>query len=205
MKNIFNYLIIMSCGLIFTACDNAERAAKDSQLTEAGQERADSLYREFIVVNDSLSYAWQDMIKDDDEKLANMKRLLQEVSYTQNFNKQRHDSLLQRVDLLEDMRYDMESMADSDKIDIYDAASGVLSRDITLFAVNHPDYANYPLMEELIAEIEQANERVLLHRIRYDQSAKAYNSFIQENKGLEIDDEGLEARWKEKPLFELSN
>jgi hypothetical protein len=122
------------------------------------------------------------MIDDDDEKLLFMERLLKEVEYTQNFDRLVQDSLVNRVKSLKDMRYDRFSMSESSRIDEYDAAIAEATVDVIRYASEHPNYEQYPLMEELINDIRQKDADVLMLRVDYDQAARAYNSFVADNK-----------------------
>ncbi len=156
------------------------------------------------VINDSLDASWTVMIKDDDEKMADMERLLKEVSKTRRYDKNRHQELVNDIDKLTVIRYDRKSMSNSDKIDEYDSANSVVTKEVILFAANHPQYDSYPVFEELINEIQLADNRVILHRIRYDRSAKAFNSFVQQNKPY-IDQLNTSRKdWDKVALFELS-
>ena len=47
-------------------------------------------------MNDSVANAWQEMIADDDEKHAFMKRLLLEVAYTGNFDSAEYKAYMQK-------------------------------------------------------------------------------------------------------------
>lgn len=200
------YLVVCLFFTLIVACDTSEKGDQSSPAVAGNNEaRLDSINLQFVMINDSLQTSWMEMIKDDNEKFANMKRLLQEVSFTKNYDKETYDELMTRIDQMSVIRYNMETMANSNKIDEYDAVSNALSNDVTQFVVNHPDYGSYPLMDELIEDIHQADYRILLHRIKYDQNAKQYNHFIHEHKDAEIANERLNASWKERPLFELSD
>lgn len=205
LKNLLLFLILV---IVFAAC-RQPLEEKDSveEVSEPGlsQQQLDSLNWVYLAVNDSLDASWMVMIKDDDEKLEDMKRLLNEISKTRGFDKDRHQALVKDLDQLPVIRYDRKTMADSDKIDEYDSANSVMTKEVILFAANHPQYDNFPVFEELINEIQQADNRVILHRIRYDRSAKAFNNFVQQNKPY-IDQLNTSRRdWGKVALFELSD
>ena len=122
------------------------------------------------------------MIADDDQKIADAKRLLEEISYTNKYNVQQYDTLQQNLATLLQIRYNNTTMANSAAIDDYDSASNKVMNEILMLATSHPDYQKYPLMKELVNDIQEANARVLRHRVDYDYSAKQYNQFIEDNK-----------------------
>ncbi len=163
----------------------------------------DSLQTTYKVINDSLSNAWKVMIDDDDLKLTYMKRLLQEVEFTNNFDKDTVDGLKQRVDAAMALRYDQQSMSDSDLIDEYDATVQNLISEISGYARSNPFYEKYPLMAELITDIQTADGRVLFHRVHYDDFAKLYNQFLSDNGDL-LDQIDPNIRRSKYPLFQLS-
>ena len=100
------------------------------------------------------------------------------------------------------MRYDQQSMSNSAAIDAYDSATFDVSDQIILFARNHPRYQDFPLMAELIDEINVKNNYVLMHRIHYDSWVKELNTFKKKNgKKLLKSDPGIDLEID--PIFEL--
>lgn len=184
--------------LLISSC---EKKAKKEAITE---EEADSLRNTFIVIQDSLSAAWERMIEDDNQKIADAKRLLEEVSYTNEYNIVQFDTLQQNLSQLLKMRYSSTSMGEPSAIDDYDSASNKVINTIITLASEHPDYARYPLMKTLIKDIQAANGRVLRQRVNYDYAAKLYNQFLEENEGVLEDVDSLHELQK-KPLFELGS
>jgi len=142
-------------------------------------ESADSLKIKYTALLDSVNASWNVMISDDDEKHMLMKRLLLEVSYTNNYDKDKFAELNGQVDALNAMRYDQKSMQSSALIDAYDSATWAVADNVIVFARNHPRYQDIPIMEELINDINEKNSFVLIHRIHYDTSAKELNAFLE--------------------------
>jgi hypothetical protein len=142
------------------------------------------------------------MIDDDDDKHVLMKRLLLEVSYTNNYDKRRFDELNNLIDQLKELRYDQKSMSNSSSIDEYDSATFDLSDQIFLFARNHPRFENTSLMGELIDDISAKNNYILMHRIHYDNWVKELNAFKESNKEKLISNDASIETGK-MPLFQL--
>jgi hypothetical protein len=111
---------------------------------------------------------------------------------------------MQMIDALASMRYTQESMS-NEIIDEYDSASSEVVRRITSYAIDHPEFENYPLMPELVDDINQAQNMILIYRSRYDVIAKSLNNFIEENQERLIDNDNTIVRFKKKPLFEYPN
>lgn len=177
-----------------TSCNTAKKDATHAALI-------DSLRAEYNSLLDSADRYWTVMIDDDNEKVLFMERLLKEVEYTQNYDRSVQDSLMARVQSVKDMRYDRMSMSQSSLIDDYDAAISGITVDVIKYASDHPDFENYPLMEELIGDIRQKDSDVLMLRVDYDQAARAYNSFVTNNKKYMSE---LDTTYVEKyPLFAI--
>jgi|SRR5690606_126394 len=200
MKTLFN--ICTSCFLIsFLFLLSCEPKKEKKEWTA---EEADSLQLVFESLNDSVAEHWNRMMVDDNQKIADAKRLLDEISYTNNYDPAQIDSLQSNLDQLKAVRYDSISMKNSESIDYYDSASNKVINEIVQVAKDHPDFNKYPLMEQLINDINEANGRVLRHRVDYDYTAKTYNQFIEENKEIIEEVDSLKDVEK-KPLFELSS
>jgi hypothetical protein len=163
---------------------------------------AETLLAQYDALTDSVNSSWKIMIDDDDEKHMLMKRLLLEVSYTNNYDKGRFKELNDLVDQLKSMRYDLQTMSNSSMIDAYDSATFDLSDKIIVFAKDHPRYDNFPLMAELVNEINSKNDYILMHRIHYDRSVKELNSF-KKSKEKKLMKSDPEIELKNYSLFEL--
>lgn len=174
---------------------------REEQMSE---EQLDSLQATYYALNDSLESAWQKMIEDDDQKLAYLRRLLDEISATNNYDEEVYESYMKMVDALASMRYTQETLT-GDVIDAYDSATSEVVSKITSYAYENPKFENYPLMEELIADINQAQSMVLIYRSRYDLLAKSLNEFIEDNEHRLIDRDNTKVQYKKKPLFEYPN
>lgn len=177
---------------------------KKTKQKEMSQNELDSLSIELEAIEDSLELAWNRMIEDDNQKIADAKRLLEEISYTNQYNPVQYDSLQQNLMALQQMRYSTVSMANSALIDDYDSASNKITNEVITMASTHPEFQRYPLMKELISDIQKANARVLRHRINYDYAAKQYNQFVEEHEE-ELEQVDSLKEIKKKPLFELAS
>jgi len=193
-RNVISLLFAgIIASIIFSCGDN-------KQTSDGGQ--ADSLLIKYKVLMDSVENNWAVMIADDDDKHVLMKRLLLEVSYTNNYDKARFQELTDMVDHLKTMRYDQKSMSNSASIDVYDSATFDLSDQIIVFARSHPRFVDTPLMAELIDDINAKNNYILMHRIHYDNWAKELNLFKENNKKKVLSG-GSAIEAESMPLFEL--
>ncbi|MBW8049081.1 MAG: hypothetical protein FVQ77_01825 [Cytophagales bacterium] len=188
------YCLVLSI-LIFS-CERKKRAAATSE------EAIAKVKVDIEALSDSIKIAWEEMIADDDQMLSDIKRLLEEISYTSKYNVLLHDSLIKLREKLIQARYDENSMAASEKIDQYDELTDSLINGLMRLLTTTPDIASYPLCGELISEIKHSYNKAILYRIGYDDWAKKYNEYIKKNK-KQI--KKLGRQYKEKPLFEIQD
>jgi hypothetical protein len=190
-----SYLLVFAVILgIYQGCDRKSRTAQGVS--------ADSLLIQYQALTDSVDSNWMVMIDDDDQKHFLMNRLLQEVSYTNNYDKARLEQLTMLLDELIDMRYDQQTMSDSDLIDAYDSATFAVCDQIFAFARSHPRFESIPIMAELIEDINARNNYILMHRIHYDNWVKELNEFKKNNKDAILSgDASIDV--EEMPLFQL--
>lgn len=192
---IFGLIVSWAIAQIFS-CESGKQATDRSG--------ADSLLIKYQALIDSVNANWSVMMADDDQKHSLMRRLLLEVSYTNNYDKQKYEELNQKIDALRSMRYDQETMHSSDLIDAYDSATMAVTDEIILFARSHPRYPDFPLMAELIDDINSKNNFILMHRIHYDTWVKELNAFKNQN-AQKLLRQDPEMEIEEMPLFQLSS
>ena len=169
LRSLFSVLLM---ALILVACN------KNSSTTLTPT-AIDSLKTVFLDINSEIDTAWNVMMKDDDEKLDNLKRILQEVEYSGNYNRLKLESLINQIEALVSIRYDQRSMSDSELINKYDDLTTQVMGNVTNFTTSLAQFEQYPLMGQLLQEVFEADDRVLRFRIDYDKTAKQFNSFIE--------------------------
>lgn len=160
--------------------------------------------RSYTAYEDSLNRAWKDMIAADDRKLSNIKRLLDEVSYTPSFDKEVLKALRIKLGNLTEKRYKQESMTGK-QIDRYDAATDSIIHETLSLVQNTSEMQNHPITESLINDIEQEDQKVILYRVYYDDIAKNYNSFLEKNRDRISKLPPPYSAQKKIPLFELDH
>ena len=195
LNSIYSFLI---AGLFFSYILSCQSNKKG---TSGGQ---DSVLIQYQALIDSVDHNWFVMISDDDDKHVLMKRLLLEVSYTNNYDKARYQELNEMIDQLKGLRYDQKSMGNSLMIDAYDSATFDLSDQVIVFARSHPRFEDTPMMSELIDDINRKNNYILMHRIHYDNWVKELNAFKKKNKKKLLSSEPP-IDVESMPLFELSS
>jgi hypothetical protein len=158
---------------------------------------------QFDILRDSADVNWQRMITSDDQKLADLRELLQDLSKYPGANQTQLAGLRSARARLQKQRYDRRTMASSALIDRYDAAQDSVLK--TVLPLAAPD-GNAPSerVRDYVEHIQRADADVLAYRAHYDRAAKAYNAYLQVH-GEELQKMGGKyANLQPLPLFEIS-
>jgi len=194
-NQVSGYFVLIICAsiLVFSCRKRVTKDTEESVL-------ADSIVTQLSILQDSLNNSWKIMIDDDDEKIQFMRRLLDEVSYS-NYHMNRYHELVALVDSLKAMRYDRKTVKNSKLIDKYDSATSEVTRQVIEFCYDYPEYRDNDMMKELVGEINQKNTYVLLYRVHYDKFAEEINKILEAH-GDKINDDKFDKG--KRPLFKLS-
>jgi hypothetical protein len=198
MKNLFIFLI--SITFLSLSCERNE-----TRNSVPPPKKTEKVKMEIDQLNDSISQVWALMIKSDDQKIADVKRLLQEISYTDKPSVIELMKLQKLQEQLTSKRYTQETMAESKRIDDYDMATDSLIKRTLQLTANTAGIESHPLAQELADDIMEADTDVVRYRALYDSYVKRYNAYISKNeKQLKKLGEPY-ASFKKKPLFELGS
>lgn len=196
---LFRLFFVMLMLLTAVACQPSGN--KNKTVLTAESARQDSLVQAYVAARDSANVVWNTMEKQEEDMFFNMRRLLDEIRYTDNYNEAELDSLYKLVETLKNYRFTQESIKNDRVIDRYDSATQATTDAVLLFAETHPQFNDYPLMGQLVDEILEARNQVLFRRIRYDEQTIMQNELLEEHERLSGID-SLDAR--KKPLFQIS-
>ncbi len=174
---IFSILFSIVFAFYLIGCKNEKPETTQKEPVEQ-----DSLLISAKIISDSLHANWNAMIKSDDQKFENIKRLLQEISYTSKYNHLLHDSLDKACNEVKGTRYTQETK-DAQAIDKYDALTDKYISRVMALAGSTPELPQHPLAEELISEINEANTNTLIKlRVNYGRWVVINNEFVKAYK-----------------------
>ncbi len=173
----FSFLAIMSCeekkstvGTDSTSIDSLKSIPKDSDPLSV-----------FMAMRDSTNKAWEVMIKSDDQKINDLSRLLQEISYCKKHNVLLLDSLTTVVNTMKSKRYTQLTMT-SAEIDKYDDLTNKVISRAKFLGNTTPELTSHPIAETLYSDIATADNDIVRYRNLYDSFAFAYNAYYEANK-----------------------
>ena len=196
MRNLAPFLIMLTL-LSFEGCKTGSNKQKIAKF-----DRIDSLRATFLTIEDSLLHAWNVMIHDDDERISDLQRLLDEVKYTGEADGAMIVQYKESLEKLKNTRYTLMQLK-SEQIDEYDFASQSLTNEIISFAAPFNKKGNNPYIDELTSDVRNRESKVLFYRVDYDDFAKLHNQFIEDHQDIikQIDQENEHIRLT---LFEIA-
>jgi hypothetical protein len=185
--------------LMSAACSKTKPVTETK--TEETQ-KENSISDELTVLNDSVDAAWDRMMAADSQKFADIKRLIEEISYCKKYDEKAVENLLKLTKEVDGMRYTQATVSDS-LIDLYDSKTSDLINKVRNLKSKTPEIMQHPLADQLENEIMKADgDDLLLYRKKYDQIAGAYNSFLDVHKEAIAADSVLKDN-KKKKLFSV--
>ncbi|WMJ73443.1 hypothetical protein RCC89_09755 [Cytophagaceae bacterium ABcell3] len=204
MKRFFIAIIAIASTCLFTFCEKktSEKQEKKETHEKAIPSSPEAIVAEYQQICDSVDFYWAEMMRSDDQKIADIKRLLQEVSYCKRYNQIALDSISKMAENLISKRYVQENMAD-ESIDAYDAATDSLIRATFDLTQNTPELSKHSIVPELIEDITEADMTLWKYRKDYDDYALIYNQFIEENKETLKTIDSINGSLNKKPLFQI--
>ncbi len=197
MKKIFLFITIISFLSLVSCEEKRTSVVSDSTKTTLSGNDPLSVLKG---MRDSTDKAWELMIKSDDQKIDDIARLLQEISYCKSYNAMLLDSLTDVVKTMKDKRYKQSTML-SEEIDQYDEFTNLIISRTKYLARTTQELKSHPIAETLYNDIAKADNDVARYRSLYDRFAMEYNSYLEANKEAL----GENAKdFKKLPVFSLS-
>lgn len=186
--------IITFLAFAFLACSE-EKRPEQTHFT-----KADSLTDTYLELKDTMLESWNSMINDDNQKLKAMNNLLHELIVSNPARKEELQGYQERLDQLVHSRYTQKTMENEHVIEEYDFASNSLVTELIALAESQAQFAYNSTLQKLVENIRTADQRIENYRLEYDEVAKTYNEFIDQNKEFLKDIE--EDTMSRKALFQ---
>jgi hypothetical protein len=159
--------------------------------------------REIDAITDSLNFSWDAMIISDDQKIEDLKSLLEEMGTVKDIDITELKELQKLSKLIRSKRFNEHSMDDSQKIDSYDASTDSLIHRTFALLKTTPSLDTDPKAEALKEKITDADNNVIIYRIHYDNWARQYNTYLEEHHGKLRKMKKPYSGYTKRALFEL--
>jgi hypothetical protein len=153
------------------------------------------------VLRDTVNSRWKRMIDSDNQKLVATTAVLHTLESLPGTDKAQVQELSDANNRLLDIRYDQQTMSESERIDAYDAAQESVLRGV--YAAVQPQLDKSQDVQALTETIKAVDEEVIGYRVRYDQAVKRYNNYLQMHAHTLKKAGRKYAKLQPLPLFEL--
>lgn len=166
--------------------------------------KLDSLTDDYLSLQDSILESWNNMIKDDNEKLDAMENLIHELKVSRSIDERLFKSYKERIRQLRQSRFNQKTMSNFDVVEEYDFASNSLISELIVLAESQTEFAYNTTLQTLTDKIRTADQRVAVYREEYDLIVSEYNEFLEENKSYlkEIETDSF---LEKKPVFQVAS
>jgi hypothetical protein len=180
MKN--NLIAFLCCAAILAACKESKKEPVKEPVTV---EKVDVMKSTTDQMVSNVDSAWNAMIKQDDDKFALIKRLLDEISYCKKYDMSTQDALVKEIPLIKAKRFNPDNIEITNKaVEDYDNATDAYVLKVFALADKTKELELHPIAAELKSDITTANSQGAVSSVRndYTQAVKVYNKYLEDNK-----------------------
>ena len=180
------YLLILTVfSISFLSCKKSKKAEETSEVVNSEEiiytsENIKVMFDSTVTLANS---TWDSVTIYDDNKMANIKRLLDEISYCDNADDKKLKELYKVFEEVQALRYNQDNIT-NEMIDLYDSAQNVLINESNSLAEITPNIESHPLAIELIDEIIKVDGMTFSKRGDYDIWAKQINNALKNHPEL---------------------
>lgn len=155
-----------------------------NQVKKKSPEALNRVQSEFDKIRLESDSCWNSMMVSDNNKISNMDRLLKELGLLNGSNPSRLNQLADQTRQLEAFRYSRNGLKPDgvDLIGRYDSVTNQVWTDIRKEVQANPEAEKYQIIQQLVSEIQAADDSVLFFRMAYDRSVDRYNAYLKKNK-----------------------
>lgn len=197
LHSYFAQILVLACSQIaFFGCEKKQTEVSDFT-------KADSLTDTYLALQENMVEAWNTMIHDDNRKIKSMQMLLHELRITNPEKQEELEAVEDRLNQLMEMRYDQQSLTNSQVVSEYDFASNSLVSELISLGESDEEFPYNKTLQRLVDSIRSADQRVINYREEYDRMVQRFNHFVEQNKQFlkEADEDFL---LDKKPLFQMA-
>jgi len=170
MNNVI--LFVLSIGFVLSSCKQVQK----SSVTET------TISKELEKQTFQLDSTWNVMFQSDDNKIENLSRLVKELQMIDGSNSGLLTLAEKEIQSIKGFRYDQNSMRISRNIDIYDSVTNGVIQKLRNETNQNPNAIKYQIVNQLMTEIQQADDSILFYRKEYDRTVDSYNSSLKTRK-----------------------
>lgn len=140
----------------------------------------EQLKHELTTLSDTLTGKWNVMMRSDSLKTQQMEEMLAAIP-PGAIEAQQRAELQEAIRRLQTLRYDRNSVRDSNRIDVYDAAQDSVWNALRAFLPENGP-TGVALVDSLNQSISEQQTQAIFYRGGYDQTAKELNTLLRRYK-----------------------
>ena len=179
MKRTYFIILVGAITFFTVSCSDNHPPENNQQTVEVVKKP--TVAEKISNLNHSVDSSWNAIIQLDSQKFANIKRLVEEISYCKKYDEKGVAKALKLTAEVYAMQYTQATLSDS-LIKAYDKKTDELIRFVRNLKGNTEEILQHPLADQLENEITDADGKLVNFRGNYDQIAIKYNSFLDTNK-----------------------
>ncbi|MBT9393795.1 hypothetical protein KLP40_11535 [Hymenobacter sp. NST-14] len=168
----FTSLLLLLTALLSASCNRTPKPLDPAS--------AEAVRVQLNILRDTVAASWSEMLASDDAKLRDTRQLLRELTAQPGPDRAQLAQLQYANDRLPGRRYNQLTMAESARIDAYDAAQDSLLQVVYRLALP-ADREPSPMVKELTARIQAADADLIAYRVHYDQAVTRFNDYLVEH------------------------
>jgi hypothetical protein len=158
---------------IFSCSEKSGSGANESNTTVVNK------MNEVLNKTDS---SWRVMMQSEERKIENLGILIKELGLIDGSSPKHLEQIRLQLEELKQNQYDRISMANSHLIDQYDSLTNNLLSEIRKEINQNKETIKYQVVNQLINEIQAADDSVLFLRKAYDEQIDEYKNFLEKHK-----------------------
>ena len=130
----------------------------------------------------SADSCWTKMIASDDNKFHNMMRLTDELLLIDGCDSQAVQLAKIEIEKAQSLRYSRERMGEKGAIDRHDSLTDLTLASLRKEVARNPNAVSFQIVNQLVSEINQADDSVLFFRKEYDHQIDKLNQLLKAKK-----------------------
>ena len=179
-----HFILISTLSFLFACTSDQKERVSEESTSETVEVQYNNKDPKFDAISDSVSASWERLISDENQRLKDIERLIQEVSYIPTSNS---SDLKQAQELSTELKkyiYKQNEIPSFDIVSKNDERIDEIINIIFAFTDRSLDpNKSYPLIDELKLDIQKSLlETALELSSRYSQFVFERNSYIENNK-----------------------
>jgi len=170
LRVIIASILLSSLGVFFSCKNSGPKDKPNPEVLE---------YSEALSSADS---CWMKMIASDDNKFNNMMRLTEELLLIDGCDSLAVQLAKIEIEKAQNLRYSRERIRENGAIERYDSLTNLTLAILRKEVARNPNAISFQIVNQLVSEINLADDSVLVYRQDYDHQIDTLNQLLKAKK-----------------------